>query len=143
MIGSNIPKPFNRAGDRSRFQASHLMKNLIDDKLTIALEPQGDEIRVCWRGVSDSRQPARVLEPYLVNLMHELGKYHKCVFDFTELEFMNSSTVGPLLHFINRVKGTSVNLVLCYSEQKEWQDVSFRAMRVLTNRMGNVSVEKK
>jgi anti-anti-sigma factor len=117
------------------------MENLNKDNLNISIEMYNNVLKLYWKGVSDSRNPSLFLEPFFTELLNEVSDYKKCVFDFTDLDFMNSSTIGPLLQFIKCVRDLPLNLVLCYSQKKEWQEMSFRSMRIITNRMENVTVE--
>lgn len=111
------------------------------DNLQIIVEAEDGAVRLRWRGSSDARNPAANLEPYLYALLEEPSfKFYE--FDFSELEFMNSSTIAAIVHIVERMKGHSAKFKLLFSEQKEWQEFNFRMMKFVTRYIGNITVQR-
>lgn len=56
-----------------------------------------------WVGTSDERESGNTLVPYFAELMAEI-KTQKALVDFRNLEYMNTSTVRPILHLLQKLR---------------------------------------
>lgn len=120
-----------------------MMDNLKYDNLEIITKEEPGTIKLLWQGSSDSRNPATVLGTYLDKILATGKKYNTCAFDFSGLDFMNSSTIATILHTIKKMKNHPAKFQLIFSKTKEWQEISFRTMRIVTSRMGNITVHRE
>jgi hypothetical protein len=84
-------------------------------ELVIAFEQSADQASMTWRGVSDSRNPDEFLEPVF---RHVLFKAQGCQLeiDFTELEFMNSSTVSPIISLLKKLDAAKISTSVIFSD---------------------------
>ena len=77
------------------------MDNLKEGKLEIIVE-RGEKNIVKWIGKSEDRDPASLLNPYFESLVEEMvGK--DAEIQFENLEYMNSSTVTPIIQLIKKL----------------------------------------
>lgn len=51
--------------------------------------------------------------------------------DFTEFQYMNSSTVVPILHLLKKLDENSIKTVVTYDKESFWQVASFRGINTL------------
>ena len=92
-----------------------------------------------WCGESDAMDPGATLMPYLVELAQTMrGRIVELRFD--KLKYMNSSTVTPLMQFLQELSGLAENVTVVYRAELQWQATSFRAMRVVARKWSNVKV---
>ena len=90
-----------------------------------------DQIYVEWQGKSTARDPGRFILPVLsraLGLADEQGK--AVVLDFCKLEYMNSSTVTPLIRILDRAKRGNTLLTVVYNRALKWQMLNFTALEV-------------
>lgn len=86
-----------------------------------------EQIMVSWEGRSTERDPSLFLMPIFNDL---LGKQKKVVLNFKNLEFMNSSTITPLLKVMDRLKTSTGQIQIIYNKNLKWQDLSFTALEI-------------
>ena len=60
--------------------------------------------------------------------------------DYTELEFMNSSTVPPIIKFIKSCSQSASSIVVNYNMNLEWQTASFKPIQTVCLVLKNVTV---
>lgn len=98
-------------------------------------------VRLSWLGRSVERDPAKALSPFFGTVESHLQADRSVELDFRNLEFMNSSTVKPILTFCasasTKVRAVSVR----YDSQKTWQRLSFGLLKALSTSWTNVTVE--
>ena len=109
------------------------------DGLTIQARQAGQAVLVEWRGVSDSRDPAAFLAPYLNRLLAKLESA-SVVVDFTRLEYMNSATVSPIIRFIRDLDETAEDVLVHFSDA-DWQLTHLRCMKAIARTLKRVRVE--
>lgn len=109
----------------------------------LALEARAvpGELRLVWRGRSADRDPGRFLLPLLTDLVEasRAGAARLCL-DFSDLEYMNSSTFTPIVKAIDEARRAGVPIALEYSQAKKWQALSFSALRTFETSDGRVAV---
>jgi hypothetical protein len=109
------------------------------DGLSIVVDQQTSTATVRWLGVSDSRDPAIHLLPYLTSLLDSLAG--KDVFvDFREFEYMNSATVSPLINFVKNLDAKGARTTLAFDAKVPWQKVNAQCMRAIARTLSNVKV---
>ena len=50
--------------------------------------------------------------------------------DFTQFEYMNSSTVTPIVKQLERARKENRKVTITYKKGLKWQDLSFAALKV-------------
>lgn len=110
------------------------------DNLTIEVIDGPTVVGVMWHGVSDVRDPATLLVPYLNQLADQLGK-RKVTLDFRKFEYMNSATVSPILQFVKRLDTNGAQVVVRYDARVNWQRVNFLCMKTIARTLSHVQVE--
>ncbi len=101
-----------------------------DRTLTLELNDE-DNVNVVWRGKSTAREPGQFILPVLAKALDLAGKSNKSlVFDFRRLEYMNSSTVTPLIRILDQAKKGGTQLTLIYNKGLKWQTLNFTALEV-------------
>lgn len=109
------------------------------ENLEIVVAESDTEILVSWKGESDSRNPHTTLAPYLADLQSKLDSRQVRV-TFTQLSYMNSATVLPIMDFLKALSETASRVVVQYRQDLQWQATSFRALRIVARHWSNVSV---
>ncbi|MCE9501298.1 MAG: hypothetical protein K8R21_12495 [Leptospira sp.] len=102
---------------------------------------EGAEIEVHWLGKSVQRNPSGFIIPILSDVMKRgLEENKAVVWDFRQLEYMNSSTITPIIKTLEMVKKGSGKVRLIYNKTKKWQDLSFSALRIFETKDGRIQV---
>lgn len=101
----------------------------------------GDEIEIRWLGKSVQRNPSQFIIPTLADVMKRGAMQNKAViWDFRQLEYMNSSTITPVIKTLEMVKKGTGKVKLIYNKGKKWQDLSFSALRIFETKDGRIQV---
>lgn len=107
-------------------------------ELAIVLSETADAVTLSWYGSSDSRDPAEFLEPVFQKAIGRL-KGRPLTIDFSRLEFMNSSTVSPIVSLLKLLDGRKMQARVVFGRD-EWQQVHIRCMRTITRALKHVDV---
>lgn len=118
------------------------MENFKGGSLEIIVNKSGNETKMIWKGKSDDRNPASMLDPYFTKIMDEL-KGTDVTVDFMELDYMNSSTVPPIIKFLKNLNSHKIDAVFTYSEKSKWQAASFKAFKTFSSMLPHITVEGK
>ncbi len=110
------------------------------DDLTIESLPGQDSLVIRWLGRSDGADPSRALQPLLDAVAADLQSAQSVEFDFRSLEYMNSSTIRPILKLIQRASSSATSVRLIYDKSKNWQRLSFTAIGAALTSFGNVEL---
>ena len=117
------------------------MENIKDGSLSIEIK-DGETITMSWLGRSENREPAVLLNPYLAGFVDSInGK--TLVLDFTKLEYMNSSTVPPIIQLIKNLNAKAVATKIYYDKESKWQAASFKALETISKTMAGIEVSGK
>ncbi|MBW2001377.1 MAG: hypothetical protein JRI30_02535 [Deltaproteobacteria bacterium] len=83
-------------------------------------------------GKSNERNPSKFISPILSNVLHQSDSGNKeIVLDFNELEYMNSSTITPILKILNKAtREKNYRITIVYRQSLKWQDLSFSALKI-------------
>ncbi|WCL50453.1 hypothetical protein [Leptospira sp. GIMC2001] len=116
------------------------MDNLKIENFEIKISAQGDSVMMQWLGRSESRNPAEYLNPYLENFISNIqGK--NLVIDYTKLEFMNSSTVPPIIKLIKSCSTNDIKVTIHFNKIVEWQNASFKPLQTVCMNLKNIKIE--
>ena len=83
--------------------------------LRIAVFRRDNKATILWSGVSDSRNPSAFLNAVVQRLVEELQGYEVTI-DFRRLEFMNSSTVPPIISLIKRLDAQGISSLVLFTD---------------------------
>ncbi len=117
------------------------VRRWVQGELSLEASERPGELRLIWRGRSADREPGKFLLPVLGEALEacRLGARRLCL-DFSELEYMNSSTFTPIVRTIDEARRARVGIALEYSQAKKWQALSFSALRTFETPDGQVAV---
>lgn len=105
--------------------------------LTLRIEELEKQIAVFWEGRSTERDPSLFLTPIFNEL---LNKNKKIILNFKSLEFMNSSTITPLLKVMDRLKNSSGEILIIYADDLKWQKLSFSALEIFKTKDHRIDI---
>jgi hypothetical protein len=89
-------------------------------------------LQLRWRGRSNHRHPGDALGPYFREVLATAGAQGRPVeLHFEQLERSNSSTIASIIQLIRDSRARSIKLILVYDRARDWQKLSFDALRVL------------
>jgi len=95
-----------------------------------------------WIGRSEDRDPSAFLNPYFTGIMTDLAG-RELEIDFQKLEYMNSSTVPPIIQLIKNLNTNTIKTVIVYDKNSKWQSASFKALETIARTMDNIQVTGK
>jgi hypothetical protein len=116
------------------------MNNFKDGELEIAVKEENSGFYLTWLGKSVNRNPSDTLDPYFAGMIDQL-KGKKVSIDFTKFEYMNSSTVSPIINFMKLLEENKIETVIYYNKDLKWQVVSFRALETIVTKYNSVLVK--
>ena len=110
------------------------------EDLTIESLEQDNQLVLRWLGRSETKDPSRTLQPLMEAVISALQSAQSVEFDFRALEYMNSSTVRPILKLLQTASTRAANVHVRYDAGKTWQRMSFLAIGVALASLTNVKV---
>ena len=116
------------------------MRDLNSGDLHIKIELQNNLTIMKWLGKSRERDPGAMLYPYFNEIINEINESELAI-DFSELEYMNSSTVPPILKLFKLLDTRKIRTKILYDSRSGWQCASFKALSTIAETLDNVVVE--
>ncbi|MCU0289939.1 MAG: hypothetical protein MUF15_26555 [Acidobacteria bacterium] len=116
------------------------MRDLNSGDLHICVESKNNIIIMKWLGKSRERDPGAMLYPYFNEVISEINE-GDLVIDFHELEYMNSSTVPPILKLFKLLDTRKIKTKILYDSRSGWQCASFKALGTIAETLDYVEVE--
>lgn len=116
------------------------MESLTAGNLTIEIAEKPERIVMKWLGKSDERDPSALISPFL----DEIGKQidsRSILVEFQKLEYMNSSTVPPIIQFMKNLSDLKIETTFTYDKSSNWQAASFKALETISRSLNSVKVE--
>jgi len=110
------------------------------EDLTIESLEQNNQLVLRWLGRSETKDPNRTLQPLMEAVIGTLQSAQSVEFDFRALEYMNSSTIRPILKLLQTASTRAANVHVRYDAGKTWQRMSFLAIGVALASLTNVKV---
>ncbi|MDH4199800.1 MAG: DUF1987 domain-containing protein [Spirochaetia bacterium] len=95
--------------------------------LSLVIKESAEDIEIRWTGRSTERDPSLFLTPLFSDI---LNRQKKIKMDFKSLEYMNSSTITPILKVLDRLKNSNGAIVIIYDKNQKWQELSFTALEI-------------
>ena len=89
-------------------------------------------ITIRFIGKSNERNPSKFISPILSDVLHQSDSGNKeIILDFKELEYMNSSTITPILKILDKAtREKNYRITIVYRQSLKWQDLSFSALKI-------------
>ena len=109
------------------------MNNLEKDKLIIKVSKDLDLniMALSWQGESNDKNPGAFLYPYFEEIAKEASDHNFSIeMDISEMKYMNSSTISPIIRLIKDLKSKRIKFIILYDGNMKWQDLSFTALRI-------------
>jgi len=120
------------------------MGNAITHKsnlLTIEEESDDSTISLKWIGKSADRTPGLFINPILTAVLNRSeADGREIVLDFRELEFMNSSSIAPIVKTLDRAKRGNTKMTIRYNKNLNWQELSFSALVVFQTKDNRIKI---
>ena len=115
-----------------------------DGPLHLDLEETDSDVVVTWRGRSIAREPGQFLLPILTRVVEQGDRTKKrVILDFCSLEYLNSSTITPVIRILEQARRGTTSLTVVYRQELKWQALSFSALYLFQSLDGRVKVESK
>lgn len=112
--------------------------------LTIEVEENHSEISIKFKGKSTERDPAGFILPVLNESLQTSSKFSKKItMDFQELEYMNSSTITPIIKTLESANNANSSIIIFYNKSKKWQELSFSALRIFETKDHRIEIAGK
>lgn len=108
-----------------------------DLRLDVTEEPEG--VRVSWFGRSTARDPGSFLGPILIEALQK--GTNGVVLDFRKLEYMNSSTITPVIRMLHEAKKGGKRVKIVFDAKSRWQELSFSALMIFQTDDKRISIE--
>jgi len=101
-----------------------------------------NSINMIWSGRSIHRKPSEFITPILVETIKKSNASNKrIILDFRNLDYMNSSTITPIIKILERAKRGAVQITLLYNKSLKWQDLSFSALEIFQTKDRRVEIK--
>lgn len=102
-----------------------------DSAFRLKVIEESENVRLNFFGKSKARTPAEFLDPILdetskMALINGKG----LILDFYDLEFMNSSTVAPVIKLWAQLKSEGIPLTIEFNKDILWQKANFSAFEI-------------
>lgn len=101
----------------------------IQGTLTIDLIYSDDNVEMVWMGKSTARDPFDFVTGIFDKLKNENLSLN-LIMNFTVLEYMNSSTITPIIQFLEKSQKQSISITIRYNKTLRWQLLSFTALEI-------------
>lgn len=111
------------------------------NKLNLTVEETGEKITVTFTGQSTEREPGKFINPILTDVVGNSRKYKKAVLiSFENLEYMNSSTITPIIRILEGAKKTGETITVRYNQAKKWQELCFSALKIFETKDRRIEI---
>lgn len=107
------------------------MDSLHAGDLKIDIVDADAALRLHWLGMSNERQPEKVLKPFFATVLDGAATGNKAIeLHFEQIERFNSSTILCIIQLIQEARHRNVRLEVVYDPTRKWQRLSFDALRI-------------
>jgi hypothetical protein len=106
-----------------------ISKSYVNTQLKMDVSEEEQSIIIRLLGKSILRDPNEFIMPILQDAAAEaIVQNKRLVIDFTELVYMNSSTLTPIIKILEKIRIGDGKITLLYKKSLKWQDISFSAL---------------
>lgn len=107
------------------------MESLNAGDLKIDVVEADSAVRLHWLGMSNERQPEKILKPFFATVLQGATEGNKAVeLHFEHIERFNSSTILCIIQLIQEARHKNIRLEVVYDPTRKWQRLSFDALRI-------------
>ena len=117
-----------------------IKNEIIFNKLILKIHRRNNEIEVFWHGKSNERNPEEKITPFLNSIIKECGIFKKLLLNFSYLEYMNSSTVTPVIQFLTICQNENKTVSVIYNKNIKWQELSFSALEIFETKDRKIQI---
>ena len=112
-----------------------------NDLLIISITEENDQIHMHWSGKSIDRKPSIFLTPLLIKVLkRSIDREKRMIMDFCDIEYMNSSTITPIIKILDRAKRSKVGVTVEYLASLKWQDLIFSALEIFQTKDNRILI---
>lgn len=102
-----------------------------DLRIDATVTPAPPSVSLAWSGKSNARQADLLVLPYLESALDAAAALGAPLeMRFESLGHFNSSTIASVIHLIQSARARGVRLVVVSDPRRQWQRLSFDALRV-------------
>ena len=113
-----------------------------NDLLQINVTEYDDEINVYWSGKSIDRRPSAFITPILIKVLKKsIDRNKRMIMDFCNIEYMNSSTITPIIKILERAKRSKVSVTVKYLGSLKWQHLIFSALEIFQTKDKRIVIQ--
>jgi hypothetical protein len=110
--------------------------------LNISVVEENDQIRMHWSGKSIDRKPSIFLTPILIKVLkRSIDREKRMILDFCEIEYMNSSTITPIIKILERARRSKVGVTVEYLANLKWQELIFSALEIFQTKDQRILIQ--
>ena len=110
--------------------------------LKLEVVENSDAISVDWQGKSTERNPGAFLTPILLKILKNSSDTNKrIILDFRNLQYMNSSTITPIIKILERAKKSNKYLTVLYNKSLKWQELNFSAIEIFQTKDQRIQIK--
>ncbi len=115
-----------------------------NELLHISVTEEPDHIRMHWSGKSIDRKPSIFITPILIKIFKRSVEHEKrMILDFCEIEYMNSSTITPIIKILERARRSKAGVTVEYLANLKWQDLIFSALEIFQTKDRRILIKGK
>lgn len=110
----------------------------------LQVERSEDEQSVILRlhGKSILHNPNEFIMPILQEtIVKAAGMKKRTIIDFTNLVYMNSSTLTPFIKILEKMRVGDGQITLLYKKTLKWQDISFSALAIFQTSDNRIEIK--
>lgn len=113
-----------------------------NDLLNISVTEESDHIRMHWSGKSIARKPSIFITPILIKVLKgSIEREKRMILDFCDIEYMNSSTITPIIKILERARRSKVGVTVEYLVALKWQDLIFSALEIFQTKDRRILIQ--
>ena len=110
--------------------------------LTLNLFETPNEVRLEWLGESEARDPGQFLLPILSRALDRgLQTQKPLVIDFQRLDYLNSSTLTPVIRILEQARRGHSRVRVVYNKALKWQSLSFTGLDIFRTPDARIDVQ--
>lgn len=108
---------------------STIKKSFVNSQLRLERSEDEHSIFIRLFGKSILRDPNEFIMPILQETVTVANTQKKrIIIDFTDLVYMNSSTLTPIIKILESIRIGDGKITVLYKKSLKWQDISFSAL---------------
>jgi len=116
-------------------------KTFSNEGFQLEVQYQDHAVEVVWTGRSTARDPVAFIGPVLSEaLARSVEGDKQLVLDFQALEYMNSSTITPVIRILHEAKRGKHRVLVLYNKAAKWQELSFSALTIFETNDEHIAI---